>query len=91
MQDGTPGETNQRFSGGFQDTTGFDAIGADLNTTNRAIDLRPDLLQVGKESPRRPVVRMTHMIPCHRFLTANFTHTCHTSFLQMQMNEINWC
>lgn len=89
LRTGLRGEANQRFSGGFQDATGFDTVGANLNTSDGAIDLCSDFLQVRKESPRRPVVRVTHIVSRHRFLAADFTYTCHTRLLQIQMIEID--
>jgi hypothetical protein len=68
---------NSVCSGGFADSPGLYAVRADSNSLHAAVHDRPDPLQVRHEASRCPIMCMTHIVSCHRFLATHITNSCH--------------
>lgn len=56
---------------------GSQASGADPNALCRAVEQRPNGLQVGPEDPLRFVIGVTDVISAHAFFSAHYTGKSH--------------
>ena len=71
------GTDNSGWLCGFADSPRFYAVRADSNSLHAAVHDRPDPLQVWHKASRCPIVCMTHIVSCHRFLATDITNSCH--------------
>lgn len=62
---------------GFSHPTALNAIRADQNPLDPSIHHSANALEVRKKTPWGPVMRVTHIVARHRFLTADFTYSRH--------------
>jgi hypothetical protein len=70
-------------SGALLDLARPDAAGADANAADRAVDSRPDLLEIGLEASTRLVVGVTHAVPRAGPLAADRADSRHGSLTEI--------
>jgi len=70
-----------RTSGGLDDLAGLETARADAQALDPAVDQRPDALEIGFEPSRRHIMRVAHISPDNRALSAEFAAFRHKESL----------